>query len=72
MIPALTRHYRGVFFKSDQRARTGSDNHKVQPCPTPRSLRKQKQTAVSSRSTGNVTHAMVNDSNGEKATNSSN
>ena len=50
VIPALTRHYRGVFFKVDHRGRTGGDNEEAQPDPesTNRGSRKRKRTATKS------------------------
>ena len=55
VIPALVRHYRGVFFKKDHtphRARTASDNDQVEAArPAPRGLRRQRRSTVNSGST---------------------
>ena len=49
VIPALTRHYRGVFFKTIHRGRTASGDDQAQPeGSNTRGVRKRKRPGVSS------------------------
>lgn len=62
VIPALSRHYRGVFFKVDHRTREESDNEEAQPDrqSANRGSRKRKRTATkNSGSTATATGAGV-------------